>query len=422
MVARLVKQDEMIKKEFQKKIQAKIEAEKEVLSEYKKPASFLGSLKEAIFGDPADKQREANQQKGSAGEAQVAVKLRVSLSEEWVLMNDVIVEPEPEVYAQTDHVLIGPSGVFIVETKAWRGTFKGYKDRWRRREGKDWVACDSPTKQNIRHLILIRKWLEDTGLIKIDKHPDEWIKAGVVFTKASWVNANGCCMDIFDGPAKLVEYIRKNKAAILSANDIDNITRLFVYPKVAKAYINREVKVMDMDEKPEKVAEAGGLYQTADDNQPRVREDKTRNGRKFIKITGSYRQAEEVRQKYLDNGIKVGLLNKDKTNEGEYYFFIDEEPPDEKELVKNRVDAAKEEVTVNKRKDREQLIKELKEFRLMKAREEKIAAYMIFNNEEMEALTAAYPVNEEELLKVKGFGKKKVEKYGEGVLKIFNTG
>jgi hypothetical protein len=421
MVARLVKQDETIKKEFQKKIQAKIEAEKEVLSEYKKPASFLGSLKEAIFGDPADKQRMANQQKGNSGEAQVAVKLMVSLSEEWVLMNDVIVEPEPEVYVQTDHVLIGPSGVFIVETKAWQGAFKGYKDHWRRREGKDWVPCDSPTKQNIRHLILIRKWLEDTGLIKIDKHPDEWIKAGVVFTKASWVNANGCCMDIFDGPAKLVEHIRKNKAAILSANDIDSITRLFVYPKVAKAYINREVKVMDVDEKPGSVAETGALYQTPDDNQPKVREDKTRNGRKFIKITGSYRQAEEVRQKYPDNGIKVGLLNKDKTNEGEYYFFVDEEPPAEKELVKNQVAAAKEDVTTGKRKDREQLFKELKEFRLMKAREEKIVPYLIFNNAEMEELISIYPANVEELLKMKGFGKKKVEKYGESVLKIFNT-
>jgi superfamily II DNA helicase RecQ len=217
-----------------------------------------------------------------------------------------------------------------------------------------------------------------------------------------------------------VEHIRKNKAAILSANDIDNITRLFVYPKVAKAYINREVKVMDMDEKPGRVAETGALYRTAEDSQPVVREDKTRNGRKFIKITGEYQQAEEVRQRYLDSGFKAGLLNKDKTNEGEYYFFIDEEPPAEKELVKNQVAAAKEEVSVSKRKDREQLIKELKEFRLMKAREEKIAAYMIFNNEEMEALTAAYPVNEEELLKVKGFGKKKVEKYGDGILRVFS--
>jgi superfamily II DNA helicase RecQ len=83
------------------------------------------------------------------------------------------------------------------------------------------------------------------------------------------------------------------------------------------------------------------------------------------------------------------------------------------------VAAAKEDVAAGKRKDREQLVKELKEFRLMKAREEKIAPYLIFNNAEMEELISAYPANEEELLRVKGFGKKKVEKYGDGVLRIF---
>ncbi|NMB70719.1 hypothetical protein Pmgp_00191 [Pelotomaculum propionicicum] len=35
------------------------------------------------------------------------------------------------------------------------------------------------------------------------------------------VKANECCMEIFDGPAKLVEHIRKNNNAVLSANDID---------------------------------------------------------------------------------------------------------------------------------------------------------------------------------------------------------
>jgi len=114
------------------------------------------------------------------------------------------------------------------------------------------------------------------------------------------------------------------------------------------------------------------------------------------------------------------LLNKDKSNESEYYFFIEEGPPSQEKLAKNQVAVAKEDAKVSKRKDREQLIKELKEFRLLKAREENIAAYMIFNNEEMKALISAYPANEEELLKVKGFGKKKVEKYGEGILGIFS--
>ena len=39
----------------------------------------------------------------------------------------------------------------------------------------------------------------------------------------------------------------------------------------------------------------------------------------------------------------------------------------------------------------------------------------------MDALIAAYPTSEEELLKVKGFGKKKVDKYGKDILKIFKS-
>ena len=45
---------------------------------------------------------------------------------------------------------------------------------------------------------------------------------------------------------------------------------------------------------------------------------------------------------------------------------------------------------------------------------------MIFNNAEMETLIKANPKSKNELLKVKGFGEKKVEKYGEEILRIIN--
>lgn len=63
----------------------------------------------------------------------------------------------------------------------------------------------------------------------------------------------------------------------------------------------------------------------------------------------------------------------------------------------------------------------LKEYRLKTSRAEGIKPYMIFNNEEMETLTKANPKSKIELLKVKGFGEKKVEKYGEEILKIINS-
>jgi superfamily II DNA helicase RecQ len=62
----------------------------------------------------------------------------------------------------------------------------------------------------------------------------------------------------------------------------------------------------------------------------------------------------------------------------------------------------------------------LKDYRLRTSRAEGIKPYMIFNNDEMEKLIAANPKSKNELLKVKGFGEKKVEKYGEEILRIIN--
>jgi len=63
---------------------------------------------------------------------------------------------------------------------------------------------------------------------------------------------------------------------------------------------------------------------------------------------------------------------------------------------------------------------ELIEFRKVQSKEEGIAAYMIFNNKQMEDILEKMPSSDEELLKCQGFGKMKVEKYGEEILRIVN--
>lgn len=66
------------------------------------------------------------------------------------------------------------------------------------------------------------------------------------------------------------------------------------------------------------------------------------------------------------------------------------------------------------------IYEELKKYRLDSARKEGIRAYMVFNNEELNALIERNPKTKEELLQVKGFGNKKVDKYGESILRILN--
>lgn len=61
-----------------------------------------------------------------------------------------------------------------------------------------------------------------------------------------------------------------------------------------------------------------------------------------------------------------------------------------------------------------------KEYRMKISKEDCLKPYMVFTNEELNSLIENKPKNKEELFKVKGFGPKKVEKYGECILEIIN--
>lgn len=60
-------------------------------------------------------------------------------------------------------------------------------------------------------------------------------------------------------------------------------------------------------------------------------------------------------------------------------------------------------------------------YRINKSKEENIKVYMVFKNSEIEELIRVRPKNKEELLNIKGFGQKKVYKYGDDILKILNV-
>jgi len=57
----------------------------------------------------------ANISKGATGEASVALVLS-NLSDEYKVINDLATP-----FGNLDHVVVGPTGVYILETKNWRG-------------------------------------------------------------------------------------------------------------------------------------------------------------------------------------------------------------------------------------------------------------------------------------------------------------
>ena len=88
---------------------------------------------------------------------------------------------------------------------------------------------------------------------------------------------------------------------------------------------------------------------------------------------------------------------------------------------KNFIETIKEiqeEKPKNKDLELDDLYQRLKTWRKAKAEEEKLPAFCILTNTTLEEIVKHHPQTKEDLLKLKGFGEKKFEKYGKAILEI----
>ena len=71
--------------------------------------------------------------------------------------------------------------------------------------------------------------------------------------------------------------------------------------------------------------------------------------------------------------------------------------------------------------DEEKILSALKEWRSEKAKEQNLPSYFIATNKELMSVAKYKPARKEELLDIKGFGKHKIENYGEEILEILEN-
>lgn len=71
--------------------------------------------------------------------------------------------------------------------------------------------------------------------------------------------------------------------------------------------------------------------------------------------------------------------------------------------------------------DEEKILDALKLWRSEKAREQNLPTYFIASNKELMSVAKYKPAKKEELLEIKGFGKHKIENYGEEILEILES-
>jgi hypothetical protein len=138
-----MRQDRELPSIFQERIRAKRARDRQRIQaglNEDLPSWIRWALKPAV-GVTRELRAARDSLKGALGQGRASLSFWLALSADWVLMNDVVLEPRPDVFIQLDHVLIGPPGAYLVETKAWRGAFLAVKDIWRRKQGNRWVKC-----------------------------------------------------------------------------------------------------------------------------------------------------------------------------------------------------------------------------------------------------------------------------------------
>lgn len=109
---------------------------------------------------------------GKMGEKRVANKLNW-LSKEYVTLNDILL-PTKYGTTQIDHIVVSPYGIFIIETKNYKGWIFGHQDseEWKqsllgKRTMWGWSSEQhkfrNPIRQNLAHFRAVKATLKDLG-------------------------------------------------------------------------------------------------------------------------------------------------------------------------------------------------------------------------------------------------------------------
>lgn len=300
---------------------------------------------------------------GMEGEKNVSYEIKNSYIP-MLALHDIRIE-DGESVAQMDYILITKSFILVLETKALSGDItvnesgefiRYFKNKAGKVYRKEGIY--SPVAQNERHVRILTEYLKKNKMIK--KYP---IYSCVVIANSKSV------INKYKAPKEIQSQIIK----------YDQLTS-FIKEKLNYHKIKQDFKFLD------KVEYSIGKF-LLENNKP-IEFDYYKkyslSEEDFIKKDSEVYSEEKV------NNDDVLLNGEDKTYE----------------------------VKILNNKNEEELRRKLKQLRINFAIKEKLPPYCIFNDETLNDILDKMPKNKEELMKVKGLAKVKVNKYGEEILGV----
>ncbi len=105
-----------------------------------------------------------HQHPGNAGEARVARYLKPLTRHHYYVLNNVMLKRGDD-SVQMDHIVIGRSGIFVIETKNYHGSVSGNENayKWSHHIGGNHFTFYNPCRQNATHIRVLKSYLRSFG-------------------------------------------------------------------------------------------------------------------------------------------------------------------------------------------------------------------------------------------------------------------
>jgi hypothetical protein len=113
---------------------------------------------------------------GLVGERKVDKALNSGLNDDYYLINNLSFHKGGDV----DHIVIGPNGVFVIETKNWSGIVSCNGDAWQREDQRKFK--DSPSRQVKKNADKIKQIMSSSSNLR---NHGIWVQGLVVFTNTN---------------------------------------------------------------------------------------------------------------------------------------------------------------------------------------------------------------------------------------------
>ena len=160
---------------------------------------------------------------GWKGEKEVTSLLSHTLSDNYYLLNDLYLHGGGDI----DHIVFGPNGVFVLETKNWSGKIVCNGDEWQRAGKRSFSG--SPSRQLKRNIAKIQYLIDNSSVLR---HLGIRVEGVVVFTnKHALIQVNNPTVTILrlsQLPAYITTYKRSPN---FSGKQIEAIGREIVNQK-----------------------------------------------------------------------------------------------------------------------------------------------------------------------------------------------